>query len=88
MLPGTVTLTSVYEQGKQAERARWRPLFQMLHSLEPELKIGRMETVDKGLRARDAHQHDLVLKLLEMTPAWPSGSSAGEQPPPTSAAAG
>ncbi len=88
MTSKAVTLNSIYEQGKQAERARWRPLFQMLHALEPELKIGRVETVDKGLRARDAHQHELVLKLLEMTPAWPNGSSAGEQPPPTSAAAG
>lgn len=88
MDPQAVTLTSVYEQGKQTERARWRPLFQMLHSLEPELKIGREETTDKAQRAKDAHQHDLVLKLLEMTPAWASGSSVGEQPHPTSAAAG
>ncbi len=76
MTPKAVTLNSIYEQGKQAERARWRPLFQMLHSLEPELRIGRKETTDKGLRARDGHQHDLVLKLLEMAPAWPSDSHA------------
>ena len=88
MAAKAVTLTDVFEQGKQAERERWRPLYQMLHVLEPELKIGRVETVDKNLRTRDAHQHDLVLKLLEMAPAWPSGSSADVQPPPASAAAG
>jgi hypothetical protein len=87
MTPKATTLNSVFELGKLSERGKWRPLYQMLHSLEPELRIGRKETVDKGLRARDAHQHDLVLKLLEMTPDWPSGSSAGEQPLPTSAAA-
>jgi hypothetical protein len=73
MASKTVTLNDVFEQGRRTERARWQPLYQMLHSLEPELKIGREETVDKSLRARDAHQHELVLKLLEMAPAWASG---------------
>lgn len=76
MTPKATTFISPFEQGTLTERARWRPLYQMLHSLEPELKVGREETVDKAQRAKDAHQHELVLKLLEMTPAWASGSYA------------
>lgn len=65
-------LNNAYHRGASAERKRWRPLFQMLHVLEPELRIGREETTDKALRARDASQHDLVLKLIEMAPPWPA----------------
>lgn len=71
MTPEALILNNIYAQGMKAERTRWRPLYQMLHVLEPELKIGRKETVDKAARAKDACQHDLVLKLLEMTPPWP-----------------
>ena len=67
-----ILINDAYAQGMKAERTRWRPLYQMLHSLEPELRIGRTETAAKSLRIRDANQHDLVLKLLEMAPAWPS----------------
>lgn len=65
-------LNNAYAQGVKAERARWRPLYQMIHILEPELRVGSIETTDKARRAQDASQHDLVLKLLEVAPAWPA----------------
>lgn len=65
-------LNNAYVQGAKAERARWRPLYQMLHVLEPELRVGSKETTDKARRTQDANQHELVLKLIEVAPAWPA----------------
>lgn len=71
MTPRTL-VNNAYVKGIEAERTRWRPLFQMLHTLEPALREGREKTPDKAQRAREASRHDLVLELLEMTPTWPA----------------